>query len=122
MSEQYVNTVQEIPFSDQLKRLETKYAFKHKEEAFNFIQANPQLESLLNDAVNPIKEFFPKSSLHLGVFHDPESPTGNHLVLGISTQMRAKEALKELDKLDEGWWSENIERAKGKLSIELDYQ
>lgn len=122
MSEQYVNAVQEIPSSIQLNRLEENFTFKNREEVFSFIQNNPQLYTLLNDAVNPISKIFHLSSLFLYVFHDPESSTGDHLVLSISTKMRAKEALKELDKLDEGWWGENIERAKGMLSIELAYQ
>jgi hypothetical protein len=54
------------------------------------------------------------------LFHDPESATGNHLVLSIETKMRAREALRELAKIDEGWWGANIERAKGMLSIGLE--
>lgn len=126
MSEQYANlhgnAVQEIsPFS-QVQKLEAKYIFKDKEEVSDFITTNPHLEPLLIDALNPIMTIFPDSPLNLSVFHDPESPTGDHLVLGISTKMRAREALKELDKIDESWWGENIERAKGMLSIELEYK
>lgn len=107
---------------NELDYLKAQYNFRDSKEVIEFIEANPQLEVLLVEAIQPIKTVFTHSTLNLKVFHDPEASSGNHLVLGITTKMKAKEALTQLDKIDEGWWQENIERAKGMLSIELEYK
>ena len=108
--------------SREIEGLRTKYDFRDKEEVTSFIRANPQLEPMLFEALEPIRTVFPESQLYLEVFHNPEYQDSNQLVINISTGLSVKEALTELDKIDRGWWGTNINRAEGKLSIDLEFE
>ncbi len=106
----------------QIERLRKRYEFRDKEEVSGFIKANPQLEPLLFEALEPITAVFPASQLYLEIYHNPEYQDSNQLVINIATELSVKEALKELDKIDRGWWGSNINRADGKLSINLAFE
>ncbi len=106
----------------EIERLRKKYEFRDKEEVTSFIKANPQIEPLLFEALEPIGAVFPDSPLYLEVFHNPEYQDSDQLVINISTGLEVKEALEELDKIDRGWWGTNINRAEGKLSIDLEFE
>jgi len=105
-----------------IERLRKKYEFRDKEEVTSFIKTNPQLEPLLFEALEPIAAVFPDSSLSLEVFHNAEYQDSDQLVINISTRLDVKEALGELDKIDRGWWGNNVNRAEGKLSIDLEFE
>jgi hypothetical protein len=106
----------------EIERLRKKYEFRDKEEVTSFIKANPQVEPLLFEALEPIAAVFPDSALALEVFHNPEYRDADQLVINISTGLAVKEALVELDKIDRGWWGTNVNRANGKLSIDLEFE
>jgi hypothetical protein len=106
----------------QIERLRKRYEFRNKEEIAGFIKANPQIESLLFEALEPITTVFPASQLYLEIYHNPEYQDSNQLVINIATELGVKEALKELDKIDRGWWGSNINRAGGKLTIDLEFE
>lgn len=107
---------------EEIERLMEKYEFRDKKEVTDFILAHPQLETLLLEALGPIAAVFPGSPLSLEVFHNPEYQDSDQLIINISTALDVKEGLAELDKIDRGWWGSNINRAAGKLSIDLDFQ
>lgn len=106
----------------QIERLRKRYEFRDKDEIAGFIEANPQIETLLFEALEPITTVFPTSQLFLEVYHNPEYQDSNQLIINIATELSVKEALKELDKIDRGWWGSNINRAEGKLSIDLEFK
>jgi hypothetical protein len=106
----------------QLQRLQIRYNFVNKKEVPDFIRANPQLALLLEEAIKPLRTSFRTEYLNLDIFHNPETPNFKQLVINIITKLPVNQALKELDKIDKGWWGKNINRAKGKLVIDLEFE
>jgi hypothetical protein len=87
--------------------------------AVKFLEAHPFLSPLVREAQVKIKEYFPLSKLTLKVFTDSED---NYLTLLIATTLSVKEAIKKLDQFDEDWWMYNMDRARGKFSINLEFK
>ncbi len=107
-----------------LQKVLDAYSFrdnKDKPEVISFLSEHLYLFDLLLDAVVFVKRWFPTQELVLEVFKDFGLVNDSHLVLFIVTELKAKEALMLLDKIDEDWWLDNIDRAKGKLSIDIGF-
>lgn len=104
-----------------LHELEFLYAFRRREEVLNFLGLNPFLMPVLVEAQAELKTYFPNAELYLEMFTDRETIEGDHLIIFIATDLRGTEALKILDRFDDTWWINNIDRVGGKISINLEY-
>ena len=105
--------------SDCLKQL---YALREPERVWQFLEKHPFLVPLLLEAPTEINHHFPGDSLSLEVAIDPESASSDddELVLQIATNIEAEESVDRLWKLDEAWWINSLDRAKGKMFINLE--
>ncbi len=101
--------------------LEQFYGFREKSEILLFLEKKQFLLSLLEDAYINIRSYFPASDLFLEVVIDPEIPNERQLVIFIAIKENAEEASEALDKLDENWWMDNMDRAQGSLCITLEF-
>jgi hypothetical protein len=106
----------------QIERLKEIYGFRGKEEVNNFIKANPQIEEILIEASGEINRYFPDSQPILKHFSDPETTGEQHLIISIPTIYSPKETLTRLDQLEDEWWVENVYRAEGKVSINVEFK
>lgn len=90
---------------------------------FAWLRQNVRLIDLLREGRGKIREFFGNDmrEVGVGVFIDPESEGESELVVTIRTPLPPAEALMRLDKLDRGWWLSAVERAQGKMVIEVEY-
>jgi hypothetical protein len=104
--------------TDQLERL---YIFREKAEILPFLETKKFLLPLLEEAYITIRSYFPTSDLFLEVIIDPEIANERQLVVFIAIRKNAEEASEALDKLDEDWWMDNMDRAQGSLCITLEF-
>ena len=97
------------------------YACRMDAEAEAVLRKNPWLEPLLYEACGRLREIFgDEPLLDLERFDDPESPeSAPTLFLVVRTQRAPHEADKMLDRFDETWWLDNLDRARGKLEFTI---
>jgi hypothetical protein len=102
-------------------QLEQLYIFREKAEILRFLEEKQFLLSLLEDTYINISHYFPVSDLFLDVVIDPEIANERQLVIFIAIKDNAEEASEALDKFDEEWWMDNMNRAQGSLCITLEF-
>jgi hypothetical protein len=102
-------------------QLEQFYIFREKAEIVQFLEAKKFLLPLLEDTYTTIRSYFPASDLLLEVVIDPEIANERQLVIFIAIKENAEEASEVLDKFDEDWWMDNMDRAQGSLCITLEF-
>src|SRR5579859_7286475 len=100
--------------------LENLYIFREANEVTSFLQENPFLLPLLQDARIQIKRYFPDSDVVLEVVIDPEIMGDKELVAFIVVEKNAEEASQALDRFDEEWWMNALHKAEDKLCITLE--
>lgn len=83
----------------------------------------PHLSDLVNEARDALRNVFgPGTALRLATFVDPESDSQKSTIfLFVQTSMSATAASELLDRFDEAWWLDNVERAGNDLQISLEF-
>lgn len=102
--------------------LEQLYNFRKPAEVSRFLEVNPFLIPLLREAYTHIRKYFPSSKLILEAVADPEAIDEEQLVVFIAANHDPDEASEALNRLDEDWWLDAMERAQDKLCITLEFQ
>jgi hypothetical protein len=98
------------------------YIFREANEVTSFLEENLFLIPLLQEAYTHIKRHFPLSDVVLEVVTDPEIMGQKDLVVFIVVKQKAEEASQALDRLDEEWWLDTLDRAEDKLHITLEFK
>lgn len=107
---------------EEINALPSKYQISNFEEVKNFLSKNRFLISLLEEIPNKIYQYYgSEQKIALEVFYEPDFPQSSELWASVLTELSAEEARSIMNKIDEDWWLENIERAKCKLNIGIDY-
>jgi len=105
-----------------IRWLESLYIFRKPEEVSQFLKANPFLVPLLLEAHGQIENYFgPHPTVALEVITDPEAMDDRELFAFICTSLPPDEALVRLDRLDEEWWLDAMDRAEGKFCIHVEF-
>jgi hypothetical protein len=108
--------------NDEINALRSKYEISNFEEVKNFLSKNHFLISLLEEIPNKIYQYYKdEQRIALEVFYEPDFPQSSELWVSVLTELSAEEARSIMNKIDEDWWLENIERAKCKMNIGIDY-
>jgi len=102
--------------------IENLYLFRDANEVRSFLEENPFLIPLLQEAHIHIKEYFPDSDVVLEVVTDPEIMGEKELVASIVVEQNVEEACETLDRLDEEWWLDTLDTAQGQLHIGLEFR
>jgi hypothetical protein len=102
--------------------LKQMYDFRKPVEISHFLQVNPFLTPLLEEAYTHIRKYFPSSQLILEVVADPEALDEEQLVIFIVVKYDPDEASETLNQLDENWWLDAMEWTQDKLCITLEFQ
>jgi hypothetical protein len=108
--------------SAEVQPLEQLYDFRKPIEVSHFLEVNPFLVPLLREAYIHIRRYFPSSELFLEVVADPEAIDEEQLVVFVAVNHDPDEASEALNRLDEHWWLDSVERAQDKLCITLEFQ
>ena len=118
---QYVTLLDTIE-SQCLYRLEEIYSLRDAAAVRRFLQACPQLIELLLEAHVYLQEYFgPDPQVTLEVVSDPEAESMDELFAYILTSLPVDEALARLDKLDEEWFLDQLDRVDGQLNFNLEF-
>ncbi|MDQ3714014.1 MAG: hypothetical protein M3388_17600 [Acidobacteriota bacterium] len=108
--------------NDEITALPSKYEISNFEEVKSFLSKNRFLISLLEEIPNKIFQYYGgEQKIALEVFYEPDFPQSSKLWVSVLTELSAEEARSIMDKIDEDWWLANINRAKCKLNIGIDY-
>jgi threonyl-tRNA synthetase len=106
----------------EVNSLSRKYEISNFEEVKNFISKNRFLIPLLEEIPNKIFQYYgSQQKIALELFYEPDFPQSSKLWVSVLTELSAEEARSIMDKIDGEWWLENIDRAKCKLNIGIDY-
>src|SRR5579859_7803164 len=97
------------------------YIFRETNVVISFLEENPFLMPLLQEAYTQTKEYFPDSDLALEVINSSEAIGEEQLFVFIVVKGNAEEASQEIDHLDQEWWLDNMKRAQDKLCIALEF-
>jgi hypothetical protein len=98
------------------------FSYKEKEKVVDYLKQNTELLDLIIESYSVIRNHFRFDLLTLKLHFDPDTGDEDYLILTILTGLKATEAIKELDKIDDEWWLNNFHRANDKLSIDLVYR
>jgi hypothetical protein len=107
---------------DALKTRRLAISVRNNEAADCFLKGHQYLEPILEEAADRIDDYFPGSPLVLEVVNDPESTEDRQLVLFIVTDLGPAQAMERLDRFDEDWWVDALDKAQGKLCITLEFR
>src|SRR5262249_11405891 len=98
------------------------YVFRNANDVTSFLEENPFLIPLLQEARIQIKRYFPDSDVVLEVVTDPEIMGEKELVASIVVGQNVEEACDTLDRFDEEWWLDASDRAEGQLHVGLEFR
>jgi predicted HTH domain antitoxin len=103
------------------EELEKRYVFRDA-QVRRFLQAHPHLTGFLLEAFPYLqKHFGPSPRVELEVIRDPEiGPTGE-LIAYILAPLPVDEAQTRLDRLDDEWLLDELDRVDGLLSFNLEF-
>jgi hypothetical protein len=110
-----------VPVS-QLQSLQSCYAFRDSQEVVSFLEENSALLSLLFEIHGKLREYLSFPQIFLYVFRDPDSDNDRQLVVSILPDIDPLMADMQLQRFDEEWWLDNLDRAGGKVCITLEFR
>ena len=89
-------------YRTQITELGYILTFDYRNEVTDFLLKNPELISIINNATNQIRNYFPDEKLKLKVEFDPEIESDSGILyLLIVTKKEPEEAIELLDELNE---------------------
>jgi hypothetical protein len=105
-----------------ISQIETLYELVGRDEVLDYLDRYPFLSSLLLEAFGQVKRLFgPKPRVTLRVAYDPEATDECELVASIHTGLPVEEVVDRLDRFDNDWGLDAMEKAQGKLSFDLEF-
>jgi len=110
-------------------KVQRLFLIEDQRKVQGILERHPLLIHLLLEAHSAIEKFFPDSQLTLNAITDPEASSykfyksndNEELNISISTHLNPREAIKVLEQFYDDWWSSNSRKAKGKISIGLEF-
>src|SRR2546427_7658944 len=98
---------------DDIQYLERLYIFRERLEILRFLEQYSFLVPILVESWSTIRNYFTHPRLFLEVVVDPEAVDEEQLVIFITTSMQPDEASGSLDRFDDDWWLDALERTHG---------
>jgi predicted HTH domain antitoxin len=100
---------------------EEQYVFRDA-QVRRFLQAYPHLTGFLQEAFPYLqKHFGPSPRVELEVIRDPEIGSTGELIAYILTPLSVDEAQARLDRLDDEWLLDEMDRVDGLLNFNLEF-
>lgn len=122
LSQDQIARSQTKTIGEKFDSVSQKYEITEAEGVKNFLSKNRPLILLLEEIPNKIYQYFGNNErLSLKISYEPDFPQSSELWVYILTELSAKEALPILEKFDEEWWLENMDRADCQLNITLKF-
>ena len=108
--------------SQRLHQLEEMYSLRNAAAVRCFLHTYPQLVEVLLEARLYLQKYFgPAPQVTLEVVSDPEVEGVEELFAYILTSLPVDEALARLDRLDEEWFLDQLDRVGGRFNFNLEF-
>ncbi len=108
--------------AERLRHIEKDFLFRQPEKVQAFLQDHPQLiEIVLEAALHIERHFGLDTQVELAVSVDPEIEDMEELFAYVCTSLPVDEALARLDRLDEEWFLDQLERVDDLFNIDLRF-
>jgi hypothetical protein len=104
-----------------IEEIERSFALRNEPGVAAFLGEHSFLLPLLLESHDRINEQFPNARPVLEVVADPEGAHDFQLALFIHTKLAPEEAMATLERFDETWWLDAMDRARGKLCVTLEF-
>ena len=86
-----------------------------------YIHRHPFLADLLIELHGKAREYFGANTrLALDVVRDPEARDAEELLAVVRSSLPREQARERLRELDESWWLDNLDRARCKLTVDVE--
>jgi hypothetical protein len=102
--------------------LNSKYTLKTAKDVYDLVGSNPHLLTLLMEAYDQIRYYFPREILLLDAVADPDETVDKQLIIYICTDLSPQDAIDKLDQLDENWLLNAIDASGCKMLIQVEYE
>ncbi len=107
---------------EQINVLAREYEIRNAPEVALFLRDNNFLLDLLAEIPAKLKKFFGgKSKFAVELFSEPDFPTAQEIFVLVLTEENAEEARNKMNEFDEKWWLKNLDKARCKLNVSLEY-
>lgn len=105
----------------EMVKLEEPYVLRDL-QVQQFLQTHPHLVELLLEAVPYLQRHFgPSPRVDLEVIRDPEIGPAGELIAHILTSLSVDQAQARLDRLDDEWLLDQLDRVGGLLNFDLEF-
>lgn len=122
MQEQVIDVTSTVGISlNQSNLLERLYTFRDGVSVRASLARYPFLISLLLEASPRISKHFPGKEICLQVIADPEVAEDEQLMVLVIETSSPEEVYDRLERFDNEWWIGAVDRAKGKLCIDVEF-
>ena len=102
--------------------LAREYEVRNPREVGKFLRDNLFLFDLLKLIPSQIAKYFGNNAkLALELLNEPDSPSSREIFVLVLTEEAADKARSRMDKFDQKWWLENLDKANCKLNVSLEY-
>ncbi len=101
--------------------IERLYTLRDRAEVIRFLQENPFLVSVVREAYDPIQKHFVGANVFLELSADPEADH-EELLISIATDLDVGKARANLKLFDHDWWLHALDRAQGKVCIDVEFR
>lgn len=103
-------------------QLREAYTFRQEIQVHRFLRAQPEIADFLLEAYEYLERYFgPSLQVDLEVVTDPEIECSEEMVGYIVTPLAVDDALAQLDKLDEVWFLNQLDRVGGRFNFNLEF-
>ena len=107
---------------EQINILAREYEIRNPSEVALFLRDNTFLLDLLEEIPSKLRKFFGgKSKFAVELLSEPEFPSSREIFVLVLTEENAEQARNKMDKFDEKWWLKNLDKARCKLNVSLEY-
>jgi hypothetical protein len=86
-----------------------------------FLEKYPSLISLLPEIRRKLRDYFPDSPVSLDVAADPDEADREQLVVAVATHLTPSDAVGRLGQFDRDWWLDNLDRAQGRVCVDVAF-
>ncbi|NOX63892.1 MAG: hypothetical protein GXP42_18400 [Chloroflexi bacterium] len=104
------------------RELEERYSFRNASAVSAYLSRHPTLTDLLSDSYEHLRDIFgSEPEFVLEVVRDPEAlHPEDYLFVNIRTSMPVDEAIERLDRFDEIWYLDQIEKFGNLINFSLE--
>lgn len=108
-----------VTFTEFIERI---YSVRNRESVFWFLDCHPKIVPVLIEMYVQVQCRFPDSELFLELVSDPEDLLDHQIVVQVSTDKGAAEALEALSRFDEEYWLDVVGEIGEFVCVNLEFR